>query len=69
MTIHRCTIELEGETYHWASLDGEHWLPVSRPPADDEAEQVQQLFDGDGNMKPLTFTRRLLKHRFGADLA
>lgn len=61
--IHHTTTLLEGETQHWVSLDGEDWLPVSRGPSDDDREEdVQRLFDGDGNFMPLRFARRWLAH-------
>lgn len=66
--IHWTTTEIDGEKYDWASLDGEEWLPVSRPPKEDEEEIVRALFEGDGNFMPLRFSRGLLIHRFGADL-
>ena len=61
--IHHATTKFEGETLDWVSLDGDDWLPVSRPPIHDregEEEMIQRLFDGDGNFMPLRFTRSWL---------
>lgn len=59
--IHHTTTELDGETFNWVSLDGEDWMPVTRPPAEgDTEEMVQRLFDGDENFMPLRFARRYL---------
>jgi hypothetical protein len=63
--IHHATTLLDDETYDWVSLDGDSWLPVTRPPIHDregEEEMIRGLFDGDGNFKPLVFTRSWLAH-------
>jgi hypothetical protein len=61
--IHHATTIHDEQTFDWASLDGDHWLPVSRPPQDEEDEDViRALFEGDGNFKPMTFGRAWLLH-------
>jgi hypothetical protein len=47
--------------FYWASLDGEHFLPVSRLPLPGEEAEVQRLFDGDGNFKPMTWAPRAVR--------
>jgi hypothetical protein len=37
-----------------ASLDGQHYLGVSRMPAPGDEEAIAQMFEGDGNFKPMT---------------
>jgi len=61
--IYHTTTTLDGETFDWVSLDGDSWLPVNRPPSDGEEEMIQRLFDGDGNFRPLRFTRGWLAHQ------
>ncbi len=64
MPIYHATTQLDGETFHWVSLDGEDWLPINRPPDPrDTEEMVATLFNGDGNFRPLRFARRWLAHQ------
>jgi hypothetical protein len=66
--IHHTTTEFEGETHHWVSLDGEDWLPINRAPVEgDTEEEIQKLFDGDGNFMPMRAARGILIH-WGAQL-
>lgn len=58
---------LDGTTQCWVSLDGDHWLPVSRDPVESDEEAIREMFEGDGNFKPLTFGTSYLVH-LGADL-
>jgi hypothetical protein len=54
----------EQETFIFSSLDGENWLPVSRRgESEEDAGRLARLFEGDGNFKPMVFTRRFLAHR------
>jgi hypothetical protein len=63
MSVHHATLPLEGETTHWASLDGgDTWLPVNREPVAGDEDAIQKLFDGDGNFMPMRCGRRLLEH-------
>jgi len=43
---------------YWASLDGDTYLPVSRPAQPGDEETIAQLFEGDGNFKPLVWGER-----------
>lgn len=60
MTVHNLILHRWDESFHFASLDGEDWLPISRAVADtpEERERLARLFDGDGNFKPMRFARR-----------
>lgn len=62
MPVQAAVTAMDGETFWWASLDGETWLPVNQPPRPEDDETVARLFEGDGNMKPIVFTRRWLEH-------
>lgn len=61
--VHNATLELDGERFVFSSLDGEHWLPVSRPGTPDDAATLASLFEGDGNFRPMTFARRFLANQ------
>jgi hypothetical protein len=63
MTVHNATFEMDGETYIFSSLDGENWLPVNRKGTEADAEALATLFEGDGNMRPMRFTRMFLISR------
>lgn len=60
--IHTRTVTTNGETFHFASLDGDHWLPFTRPAQDGDEEAVRAGFEGDGNFKPMTFGTGFLDH-------
>jgi hypothetical protein len=61
MTVHNLTLYRWGEAMPFASLDGEDWLPVSRPARPGDEEALRQLFDGDGNFRPMKFARRFFE--------
>jgi hypothetical protein len=61
MAVHAAVSIMEGETFWWASLDGETWLPVNQPALPEHEQEIAQLFESDGNMKPLVFARRFLQ--------
>lgn len=65
--IHHTTIPYEGKILHWVSLDGDYWLPVTRPPAEGEEGVIAKLFEGDGNFMPMSFGTSYLIH-MGAEL-
>lgn len=58
--IFNAQVESKGEVFFFASLDGEDWLPVTRRAEPGSEDQLQRLFDGDGNFKPLVWTKRYL---------
>jgi hypothetical protein len=62
MTVHAAVTRLEGEECWWASLDGETWLPVNQPPLPTHEKDLAAAFEGDGNFKPMVFTRWWLEH-------
>ena len=62
MTVETRTIATsEGPTY-WASLDGQHWLPFTRPATEADEAAVREAFAGRPDFKPLTFHTRYLDH-------
>ena len=56
--VHNITLKRLGEVFYFASIDGEAWLPISRPLIPGEEDEFQAVLDGDGNMRPLRFARR-----------
>ena len=58
-TVHHRRTLTEGHLQDWVSLDGEDWLPVNRAPigVPGEAAEIAALFNGDGNFKPIRFSR------------
>lgn len=70
--IHHATTEFDDGVCHWVSLDGEHWLPINRPPhPSDTEDDLEALFAGRGTrrLKPLVFTRSYLAHEGARFLA
>lgn len=61
MTIYNAVLQLDGEVFHFSSLDGEDWLPVTRPGVEGEEDKITGLFEGDGNFKPIAFTKAYLE--------
>lgn len=61
-TIHTVTVTADGEDHHFASLDGEHYIGVSRLPVSGEAEQIGAMVEGDGNFRPMTIGRGWFSH-------
>lgn len=52
----------EGETEQvFASLDGESYLPISRKPKAGDEDAIAQLFEGDGNLKPMSWARNAMR--------
>jgi len=56
--VHNITLRRWDETFHFASVDGENWLPLNRPLAEGEEDDFQATLDGDGNFLPMKFARR-----------
>jgi hypothetical protein len=44
----------------FASLDGEDYLPVNREPVAGDEEAIAQLFEGDGNFRPMHWNKRAM---------
>lgn len=47
--------------FFFASLDGEHYIGVSRRPEAGEEEAISAMLEGDGNFKPMTIAPGYLK--------
>jgi hypothetical protein len=52
----------EGETEQvFASVDGgKTYLPITRYPEPDDESRIAELFEGDGNFKPMVWDRRAM---------
>jgi hypothetical protein len=61
LTVHNAVLQVGDEVFHFSSLDGESWLPVTRPGNEGEEEKIHNLFEGDGNFKPMAFTKSYLE--------
>lgn len=67
--IHNATLLTHGtvgdgieETFLFSSLDGKYWLPVNRHGVTGQDEEaLEKIFEGDGNFKPMRWTRRYLE--------
>jgi len=64
MAVHNATARRWGETFYFGSLDGETWLPISRPLKPGEEQDLQALLDGDGKFLPMRWARRALHYSF-----
>ena len=62
-TIHAAKIIDRGDTFWFASLDGQTWVEVNIDPRGASPEQIQGVLDGNGRMKPMTMALRFLQHR------
>lgn len=59
--IHAAKIIDKGDTFWFASLDGENWVGVNQDPRNAESDAViQRIFDGDGKWRPISATRLYL---------
>lgn len=56
--VHNITLNRWDETFHFASVDGEDWLPLNRPLRDGEEAEFFSLLNGDGNFMHMRFARR-----------
>jgi hypothetical protein len=57
--IHNVTLHREGEAYYFASNDGKSYLPITRPACTErDAKVLAELIEGDGNFRPILFSRR-----------
>ena len=63
--IHAAKIVDQGDTFWFASLDGDEWIGVSVDPRDSTEAAVQRAFDGNGRFRPMRATRGFLQ-RYGA---
>lgn len=60
--MHLCEPGPDGELEQiFASLDDENYLPVTRRPEPTDVEALAALFEGDGNMRPMTWARRAMR--------
>ena len=61
-TVHTATIREGGEVFHFAGLDGQTFIEVGRPVAEDEGDALERAMNGDGSQTlPLRMTRSWLR--------
>ena len=65
MPLSQITVRQWGMEFHFASLDGDHFLPVNRLSngSEEDEKALAALFEGDGNFKPMTFGRLWFNHQ------
>ena len=63
MSLHKTTVSWDGETYFWASLDGETWYEVNQDFGPEQESDIRELFarGEQGEWRPMSFARRYLE--------